>query len=83
MRPLIAYARVSTARQQRSGLGLEAQREALGRFARAEGFEIVSEFVEVETGKGADALSRRPQLVAALEAARRQNVPSSSPSSID
>ena len=56
------YHRVSTAKQGRSGLGLEAQREALGRFAAAEGFEIVREYTEVETGKGADALDRRPQL---------------------
>src|SRR6478736_8254360 len=50
---------VSTARQGRSGLGLEAQREAIARFAEAEGFEPAGEFVEVETGKGADALDRR------------------------
>jgi DNA invertase Pin-like site-specific DNA recombinase len=56
----------------RSGLGIEAQRAALARFAEAEGFEIVREFVEVETGNGADALDRRPQLAAALAAARKQ-----------
>jgi DNA invertase Pin-like site-specific DNA recombinase len=71
-RPIIAYHRVSTAKQGRSGLGLEAQREALGRFAAAEGFEIVREYTEVETGKGADALDRRPQLAAALADARRR-----------
>jgi DNA invertase Pin-like site-specific DNA recombinase len=71
MRPLIAYYRVSTARQGRSGLGLEAQRDACTRFAASEGFEIAHEFVEVETGKGADALDRRPQLAAALAEARR------------
>ena len=49
----------------RSGLGLEAQREALVRFVVAEGFEIVREFIEIETGKGADARDRRPQLTAA------------------
>jgi hypothetical protein len=38
------------------------QREAIARFAQAEGFELAGEFVEVETGKGADALARRPQL---------------------
>lgn len=74
-RTLIAYARVSTSRQQRSGLGLEAQREALKRFAASEGFQIVSEFVEVETGKGADALDRRPQLAAALRTARQHKCP--------
>ena len=71
-RPVIAYCRVSTAKQGRSGLGLEAQREALARFAAAEGYEVVGEFVEVESGKGADALSRRPQLAAALTEARRR-----------
>jgi DNA invertase Pin-like site-specific DNA recombinase len=75
VRPIIAYHRVSTARQGRSGLGLEAQREALGRFAAAEGFEIVRECTEVETGKGADALDRRPQLAAALAEAHRRKCP--------
>src|ERR1700737_1170887 len=68
---MITYLRVSTARQGRSGLGLEAQRQALARFAEAEGFNVAREFVEVETGKGSDALSRRPQLAAALAAARK------------
>jgi DNA invertase Pin-like site-specific DNA recombinase len=70
-RPLITYLRVSTSRQGRSGLGLEAQRETLARFAQAEGFKIISERVEIETGKGADTLDRRPQLAAALAEARR------------
>jgi len=52
-------------------LGLEAQRAAVARFADTEGFEIEREFVEVETGKGSDALDRRPQLKAALAAARK------------
>jgi DNA invertase Pin-like site-specific DNA recombinase len=69
---LIGYVRVSTSRQGRSGLGIEAQREALARFAASEGFELVRVFVEIETGKGADALDRRPQLAAALSEARRQ-----------
>ena len=66
----IAYLRVSTQQQHRSGLGIEAQRTAVGRFAEVEGIAIISEFVEAETGKGADALDRRPQLAAALAAAR-------------
>jgi DNA invertase Pin-like site-specific DNA recombinase len=69
-RELVTYLRVSTDRQGRSGFGLEAQREALSRFAKAEGFKVAGEFVEVETGKGADALERRPQLAAALAGAR-------------
>jgi DNA invertase Pin-like site-specific DNA recombinase len=66
----VAYFRVSTQRQQRSGLGIEAQRAAVSRFAKAEGLTIIGEYVEAETGKGADALDRRPQLAAALAAAR-------------
>jgi DNA invertase Pin-like site-specific DNA recombinase len=71
----VAYYRVSTQRQGRSGLGLEAQAEAVRRFAAAEGFELAGEHVEVETGKGADALDRRPQLAAALAAARKAKCP--------
>ena len=71
MTALIAYLRVSTGAQGRSGLGLEAQREAITRFAAAEGLEIVAEHVEVETGKGVDALDRRPVLAAALAHARK------------
>jgi DNA invertase Pin-like site-specific DNA recombinase len=74
-RALIGYLRVSTGTQGRSGLGLEAQRETLERFAEAEGFELVRVFTEIETGKGADALERRPQLAAALAEARRQRCP--------
>jgi hypothetical protein len=66
----IAYLRVSTQRQHRSGLGIEAQRAAVTRFGEAEGITIIGEFVEAETGKGADALDRRPQLAAALAVAR-------------
>jgi DNA invertase Pin-like site-specific DNA recombinase len=69
---LIGYVRVSTATQGRSGLGIEAQRETLVRFAQAEGFELLRVFVEIETGKGSDALERRPQLAAALQEARRK-----------
>jgi DNA invertase Pin-like site-specific DNA recombinase len=68
---VITYIRVSTAQQGRSGLGLEAQRQSLRQFAKTEGLELVREFVEVETGKGSDALDRRPQLKAALAAAKR------------
>ncbi len=71
MSPLVAYYRVSTQKQGRSGLGLDAQRNAVAAFAAAEGFEIVAEFTEVETGKGSDALDRRPQLAAALKLAKK------------
>jgi DNA invertase Pin-like site-specific DNA recombinase len=75
MQPAVAYIRVSTKGQGRSGLGLEAQKDALDRFAKAEGFELVRTFTEVETGKGADALDRRPQLADALKAASRLKAP--------
>jgi DNA invertase Pin-like site-specific DNA recombinase len=75
MQTAIAYVRVSTAQQGRSGLGLEAQLAALERFAVAEGYNFVETFEEVETGKGADALDRRPQLAAALKAAKKAKAP--------
>jgi len=59
----VAYYRVSTDRQGRSGLGLEAQREAVARFlAGYGGTALLGEFTEVESGSRAD----RPQLAAAL-----------------
>jgi DNA invertase Pin-like site-specific DNA recombinase len=77
-KPIVAYLRVSkerkpkpgeTARKQASN-GIEAQRAAIARFAEHEGFGIAAEFSEIETGKGADALDRRPQLAAALARAK-------------
>ena len=70
MNRAVAYYRVSTRQQQRSGLGIEAQRPAVERFAEAENLTLIAEFVEAESGKGADALDRRPQLAAALAAAK-------------
>src|SRR6516225_7392510 len=69
-KPCIEYVRVSTQGQGRSGLGLEAQREAIQRFCGAERFHIVESFVEIESAKG-DTLERRPKLKAALKAARK------------
>jgi DNA invertase Pin-like site-specific DNA recombinase len=71
----IAYIRVSTQRQQRSGLGLQGQQAALAKFAEAEGFTLIETFQEAETGKGADALHRRPELAAALKAALKHKCP--------
>jgi DNA invertase Pin-like site-specific DNA recombinase len=71
MHALVAYYRVSTVQQGRGGLGVEAQREAVARFAAAEGLTILAEHVEVETGKGSDALDRRPILREALAAAKK------------
>ncbi|MGI3902339.1 MAG: recombinase family protein [Janthinobacterium lividum] len=70
-KPVITYYRVSTERQGRSGLGLEAQRERCFAFAAQNGLDVADSFTEVETGKGSDALERRPQLAAALAAAKR------------
>lgn len=70
-RTVVTYVRVSTSQQGRLGLGIEAQRHTLARFAEAEGFEVTQELLEVETGKGSDALDRRPQLKAALAAAKK------------
>lgn len=75
MKTAIAYTRVSTAQQGKSGLGLEAQQAALARFAEAEGYSLIQTFEEIETGKGADALDRRPQLSAALKMARQHKAP--------
>ncbi|TXM72913.1 resolvase [Methylobacterium sp. WL69] len=72
LRPVIAYVRVSTGAQGKSGLGLDAQRRAISDFAAANGFEIVEEVEEVASGSGADALERRPGLRAALATARKR-----------
>jgi DNA invertase Pin-like site-specific DNA recombinase len=71
----VANLRVSTAKQGAKGLGIEAQRATVEAFARQEGATIAAEYVEVETGKGHDALDRRPQLAAALAHARRLKAP--------
>jgi len=71
----IAYYRVSTARQGKSGLGIEAQKAAVQRFAEAEGIDLIGQHVEVETGKGADALDRRPELGRALARTRKAKCP--------
>jgi DNA invertase Pin-like site-specific DNA recombinase len=75
MKPAIGYIRVSTPRQGKSGLGLEAQQTALSRFAESEGYNLIQTFEEIETGKGADALERRPQLSAAVKAAKQRKAP--------
>ena len=68
----VAYYRVSTARQGASGLGLDAQREAVARYLNGGDWELLGEFTETETGKGANALEKRPQLRAALELCKRR-----------
>jgi DNA invertase Pin-like site-specific DNA recombinase len=61
----VAYFRVSTQKQGVNGLGMDAQKETVRQFL-SNGGELVGDFVEVETGKGANALAKRPQLAAAL-----------------
>jgi DNA invertase Pin-like site-specific DNA recombinase len=63
---LVAYERVSTARQRRSGLGLEAQRQAIDAFAAERGATVLARFTEVESGGRND----RPELKQALDLAR-------------
>jgi DNA invertase Pin-like site-specific DNA recombinase len=65
----VAYYRVSTARQGRSGLGLEAQRDAVRNYLNGGAWKLLAEFTEVESGRRSD----RPQLAAALAACRVQN----------
>lgn len=67
----IAYYRVSTQRQGASGLGLEAQRSAVMAHLAEGSKTVVEEFLEVETGKGSNALEKRPQLRLALERCRK------------
>src|SRR6516164_2699522 len=65
----VAYYRLSTARQGRSGLGLEAQRRALREHLNAGSWKLIGEFTEVESGKRSD----RPKLAEALKSCRLQN----------
>lgn len=66
MTAYITYYRVSTQRQSNSGLGLEAQEEAVKRFLRADD-KVIASFTEVESGKNCN----RPQLAAAMNECRR------------
>ncbi len=71
MRDAIAYIRVSTAKQGRSGLGLEAQTAALTWFAEAEGYRFLQTFTETESG----ADDARPELTAAIALAGKRKAP--------
>ena len=62
----VSYLRVSTARQGRSGLGIEAHRQAVEDFLNGGNWRLVKEFVEVESGKKAE----RPQLEKAFQHCR-------------
>jgi DNA invertase Pin-like site-specific DNA recombinase len=67
----VTYFRVSTARQGLSGLGLEAQRLTVSQYLSGSTKTVLAEFVEVETGKGANALEKRPELHKALELCKK------------
>jgi DNA invertase Pin-like site-specific DNA recombinase len=67
----VAYYRVSTERQGRSGLGLEAQQAAVANYLNGGDWRIVAEFTEVESGRRSD----RPELDRALAAARLHRCP--------
>src|SRR6516165_2178818 len=67
----IAYYRVSTGKQGKSGLGIEAQRQAVANYLNGGNWRIIAEFTEIESGKRAD----RPELDRALAAARARRVP--------
>jgi DNA invertase Pin-like site-specific DNA recombinase len=67
----LAYYRVSTGKQGKSGLGIEAQRQAVANYLNGGNWRIVGEFVEVESGRRSD----RPELDKALAAARVRQLP--------
>ena len=68
MKTAIAYYRVSTDQQGKSGLGLEAQQEAVRLFAELEGYQVTAHYTEIESGKK----NKRPQLSAALDQCRKK-----------
>ena len=72
LRKFVAYYRVSTQKQGLSGLGLEAQKIAVSAYLKETEWQLIDEYTEIETGKGANALDKRPQLRAALDNARKQ-----------
>lgn len=70
-RKLVAYYRVSTQKQGLSGLGLETQRIAVSNYLQDSNHQLIAEYTEVETGKGSNALDKRPQLRQALDFASK------------
>src|SRR6266436_256951 len=75
VKPAVAYVRVSTAEQAKSGLGLDAQVAAIKRFAEHEGFTIADFYQEAESGKASNDIDARPALKAALGMAKKHKCP--------
>ena len=71
MRRVVTYIRVAKDKKGKRDLAIEEQRATLTRFIEVEGCQAVGEFIEVETSKSVDSLDRRPQLAAAIGAARK------------
>jgi DNA invertase Pin-like site-specific DNA recombinase len=67
----VAYYRVSTAKQGQSGLGLQAQKESVEQYLNGGDLQLIAEFTEVETGKGSNALTKRPELQKAIAFAKK------------
>lgn len=70
MRKYIAYMRVSTKGQERSGLGLQAQKAIIDHYTKLEGAEIVQEYIESESGKD---IENRPKLQLAINECIKSN----------
>lgn len=68
----VTYYRVSTQKQGQSGLGIEAQRNLVQAYLNGGEWAVLGEYTEVETGKGADALTKRPKLAEALALCKKQ-----------
>jgi DNA invertase Pin-like site-specific DNA recombinase len=75
MKEAVAYVRVSTKHQERSGVGLAGQVAALRAFAEQRGYKIKKVFREAESVTSHDSLAHRPQMRKALEYARKKVCP--------
>ncbi len=67
----VAYYRVSTTHQGKSGLGLEAQKDTVMNYLNGGNWKLLKEFTEVETGKGYRAMNKRPVLQEAIKFAKK------------
>ena len=72
MQEVIAYRRLARSERARAELRLEEQAAAILRFVQSRGGVLVQDFIELQEGKGSDALESRPRLQEALQAARKR-----------